>query len=100
MARLLRKRSQKNPVIVLESDTVEAASKAICKQRQNAALVRNKNTGKVCGIITDADICSRVVGVRKDAKKLQVSEIMTRDPCFVHPSAEVLEVFEIMVAYL
>jgi len=98
ISRLLRQRRQKNPVIVMDSTKVEELSRTLCKQRQNAALIRSSSNGKICGILTDADICRRLVAQGKDARTTSVMEIMTPNPQFVNPAAEVLEVFGIMVA--
>mmetsp|Transcript_5719 Transcript_5719/g.6780 ORF Transcript_5719/g.6780 Transcript_5719/m.6780 type:complete len:687 (+) Transcript_5719:82-2142(+) len=97
VSRLLRQRRQKNPVVVFESSKVEEVAKILCNHRQNAALVRSTSSGKICGIVTDADICRRLVAQNKSAKTTSVDEIMTPNPLFVNPSTEVLEVFEIMV---
>ena len=98
VSRLLQRR-KKVAVVVYEDKTVFELAKELVRKRQSAALVRCKSNGVICGIVTDADVCRRLVAVQKDAKETLVKEIMTTKPLFVSPDTSILEVFAIMSKY-
>lgn len=54
VAKLLKQKRHKKPVVVSPKITVFALSKVLCQERRNAALVRDEISGKISGIITDA----------------------------------------------
>lgn len=98
VSRLLQRR-KKVAVVVYEDRSVFDLVKELVRKRQSAALVRCRSNGVICGIVTDADVCRKLVAMQKDAKATQVKEIMTTKPLYVSPDTSILEVFAIMSKY-
>ena len=50
----------------------------------------------VTGILTERDIMTRLVNEHKDAEKIKVGEVMTREPHIAHESDTVVDCLRIM----
>jgi len=70
-----------HPVFCLASDTVDRAAQ-LMRQEDVGSLpvLENHQSKKLLGIITDRDIAVKVVADARDARRMRVQEVMTRDP--------------------
>ena len=70
-----------HPVFCLASDTVDRAAQ-LMRQEDVGSLpvIENHQSKKLLGIITDRDIALKVVADARDARRMRVQEVMTRDP--------------------
>lgn len=87
-----------NPVCCTESDTAQRAAE-LMKQAHAGALpvVARKSHGKVIGIVTDRDLCLRVVLEARDPLKVRVGECMTSLPVCCSPGDEVETALSLMM---
>jgi CBS domain-containing protein len=71
----------RDPVCCLASDTVDRAAQ-LMRQEDVGSLpvLENHQSKKLLGIITDRDIAVKVVADARDARRMRVQEVMTRDP--------------------
>jgi len=102
VSRLLRHQRQRYPVILDESTPVREAAIQLSSKRQSAALVTcvdENGCEKLTGILSEVDICRRLVGTRRNADETVVREIMTKDPCCVDPDEDFSVVLQMMVKH-
>ena len=86
------------PVVLNGRDTIAAISKVLGTKRARAGVVMGGGgTTGVAGIITDKDICRRVVAKGKDVTTTSLAEIMTRNPLCVSMSDSAVDALTIMV---
>jgi CBS domain-containing protein len=78
------------PVCCSEVDTAQRAAE-LMKEHHAGALpvVELKNGGKVIGVVTDRDICLRVVAEARDPLKVQIRKCMTSAPVCCGPNDDV-----------
>ncbi len=80
--------------------TVSAASMAADAAKkmllENVGTVLVTDNGRLKGIVTDRQITTRVIGAGKDASKVKVSDLMTRNPVTCGPDMGICEAAEIM----
>jgi CBS domain-containing protein len=82
------------PVIAKPEDKVLAVAKRLKAAKVGAAPVAVK--GRLVGIFTERDLLTRVVAGGKDAKKVTVGDVMTKDVEIASPNLTVLEALEAM----
>ncbi len=69
---------RQEPVVCFPEDTAAAAARTMAEQNAGMLpVVRHGSGGKLVGVITDRDICVRVVAAGRDPKQVKVAEFMT-----------------------
>jgi CBS domain-containing protein len=78
------------PVCCTELDTAQRAAE-LMKEHHAGALpvVEHGNGGKVIGVVTDRDLCLRVIVEARDPLKVRVLECMTNAPICCEPKDDV-----------
>ncbi|KAJ3227689.1 hypothetical protein HK099_000794 [Clydaea vesicula] len=85
-----------NPAItVLESARIANVAQLMAAKRSDAVLVVNEE-GQLSGILTDKDICFRVVAAGLDSRTTCVAQVMTPNPIFVFDKGSRTEALSIM----
>ena len=75
--------------------TVKAAAEAMSKRKIGSLIVVDGN--KLRGIITERDIMLKVVSLGKDASKIKVKDVMTKELIYIEPECEIDEAAQKMV---
>jgi CBS domain-containing protein len=71
------------PVCCTEFDTAQQAAELMKEQHAGALPVVERNGGgTLVGVVTDRDLCLRVIAEGRDPGKVQVRECMTGSPVF------------------
>lgn len=71
------------PVCCTEFDTAQHAAELMKEQHAGALPVVEKNGGgTLVGVVTDRDLCLRVIAEGRDPAKVEVRECMTGSPVF------------------
>lgn len=79
-----------HPVVCFPEDTAEIAARTMAEQNTGILpVVRKSSGGKLVGVVTDRDICLRVVAEGRDPKVVKVSECMTSSPVCCGPRDDV-----------
>ncbi|MEI6557739.1 MAG: CBS domain-containing protein [Rhodospirillaceae bacterium] len=78
-----------------ETDVLTASRKLLERRSSVAAVTRD---GALLGIVTERDICLRVVAAGRDAVQTRLSQIMTREPDTIGPDATLVDALEMMKA--
>jgi len=76
-----------NYLLVDEKTTVEEAVKKYVEKKLGGVLVTKGK--EVIGIFTEKDLSEKVIAAGKDAKKLAISEVMTKNPVFIASNTDV-----------
>ena len=77
------------------SFSVKRAAEAMSRKKIGSLIV--VSNVKLEGIVTERDIMSKVVSQGKDASKMKVKEIMTKDVIFIEPDVDVDDAAQMMV---
>jgi len=78
------------PVCCTQLDTAQQAAELMKEQHAGALPVVEKNGGgTLVGIVTDRDLCLRVIAEGRDPRKVQVRECMTSAPIYCRPEDDV-----------
>ncbi len=80
-----------------ETANVQDAAKAMAEKRIGAVVVMAGTD--LTGIFTERDIVTRVLAADKDPGTTPLSEVMTKDPHFLPPSASAREALEVMQSH-
>ena len=89
-----------NPVCCLASDKVyEIAQRMQTEDVGALPVVKNHETRKLIGIVTDRDLAVRVVGASRDATNTQVGDVMTPNPVVCHPLDDLDTTLEVMASH-
>ncbi len=78
-----------------ETDVVTASRKLLERRSSVVAVTRG---GALIGIVTERDICFRVVAAGRNAAETRLSQIMTREPDTIGPDAGLDDALEMMQA--
>lgn len=79
-----------HPVVCFPEDSAETAARLMAEQTCGILpVVKRGSGGKLVGVVTDRDICMRVVAEGRDPKKVQVFECMTSSPVCCGPRDDV-----------
>jgi CBS domain-containing protein len=78
-------------------DHVAAAAYLMKHADTTALVVLSASTGRIAGIVTDADIAN-VVADGKDVNQVRIEEVMKPEPAVVGRGASIEEAAELMVA--
>ena len=79
-----------DPVVCFPQDTAETAARTMAEQGTGMLpVVERGSGGKLLGVVTDRDICMRVVAEGRDPKRVRVSECMTSSPVCCGPRDDV-----------
>lgn len=81
--------------ILTSTQTVLEASQTMQKLRVDSVLVTDK-TGRLEGIVTGSDVCSRVLEAGKDPHSTILDEIMTTEPVAIAPERDANEALQLM----
>ncbi|MBI4395752.1 MAG: CBS domain-containing protein, partial [Elusimicrobia bacterium] len=73
----------KDLLVCSPADSVQKILRIFQKDKKNCVLVYEKK--KLVGILSNRDILLRVAGLKKDLSKLNVGDVMTKNPGFVRP---------------
>ena len=92
MGEIVRKQK---PLIMGPKDTVKHACEHMRDRRFGAVLVAD-GTGRLLGIFTGRDAVCRVLAEAKDAARLTLGEVMTRDPETLPPGKSAVEALRMM----
>ena len=77
------------PVCCTEVDTARHAAELMKEQHAGALpVVEKKSGGKLIGVVTDRDLCLRVIAEGRDPREVRVQECMTGSPIFCKPEDE------------
>src|SRR4051812_39844822 len=69
------------PICCMQTDTAQRAAELMKESHVGALpVVRQGTRGKVVGIVTDRDLCLRVIAEARDSLKVKVEECMTSAP--------------------
>ena len=75
--------------------TVKQAAEAMSNKKIGSLIVIDDT--KLRGIITERDIMIKVVSAGKDAGKMKIKDVMTRDVIYIEPTSDVDEAAQKMV---
>ena len=79
-----------HPVVCFPEDTAEVAARTMAEQNTGILPVVLKGSrGRLVGVVTDRDICLRVVAEGRDPKKVRVAECMSSSPVCCGPRDDV-----------
>lgn len=79
-----------DPVVCFPEDTAEAAAREMAEQSTGILpVVQQGSGGKLLGVVTDRDLCLRVVAEGRDPKKVKVSECMITAPVCCGPRDDI-----------
>ena len=78
-----------------ENSSVLEAAQEMSSAHTGDVLVTHDD-GSLCGIVTDRDIVTRVLAQGKDPSGTRLSEICTRDPKILEPSASTDDAVRLM----
>ena len=85
------------PVCCTELDTAQCAAELMKEQHAGALPVVERNGGgTLVGIVTDRDLCLRVIAEGRDPRKVQVRECMTGSPIYCRPEDDVQYALSLM----
>ncbi|KAF8399980.1 hypothetical protein HHK36_015853 [Tetracentron sinense] len=79
-----------------ENTTIHEACRRMASRRVDALLLTDSNA-LLCGILTDKDIATRIIGCEVNLEDTPVSKVMTRNPVFVHSDTLAVEALQKMV---
>jgi CBS domain-containing protein len=89
-----------NPECCLANDKVYTVAQRMQSEDIGALpVVRDLETKKLIGMVTDRDLAVRVVGSSRDATNTDVGTIMTPKPVFCHPEDDLDETLERMAQH-
>ena len=78
-----------------ETDVTTASRKLLERRSSVVAVTRN---GALVGIVTERDICFRVVAAGRDAGVTRLEQIMTREPDTIAPASRLEDALAMMQA--
>jgi len=79
-----------DPVVCFPDDTAEVAARTMREHGTGILpVVRRNSGGQVIGVVTDRDLCLRVVGEGRDPLAVQVAECMTSAPVCCGPRDDI-----------
>jgi CBS domain-containing protein len=85
------------PICCTEFDTARHAAELMKEQQAGALPVVEKHGGgKLAGVVTDRDLCLRVIAEGRDPGKTQVRECMTSSPIYCKPEDDVQHALSLM----
>jgi len=81
-------------VTTLPSTTVSEAARLMRDSRVGAVMI--VENGKLAGVFTERDALFRVIAEGRDARAVQLAEVMTRNPQTIHPDKPFAHALHIM----
>lgn len=88
------------PICCMETDTAQRAAELMKENHVGALPVVKKGTrGRVIGVVTDRDLCLRVIAEAREPLKVKVSECMTGAPVCCSPGETVARALQLMREY-
>ena len=88
-------KSKPKPITFLKTDKVQKAVEIMAERNYGSVVIVDKNNN-VIGIATERDILKKLVAKNLDAKKTNLSDIMTEDPKVASEEDDVLDWLRIM----
>jgi CBS domain-containing protein len=83
------------PLIMPQTETVQAACQQMSELRTGSVLVVDEN-GSLAGIFTGRDAVCGVLAAGKDASKTALGEVMTRNPMTMSPNKTAIDALRLM----
>jgi CBS domain-containing protein len=83
------------PLIMPQTETVQAACQQMSELRTGSVLVVDEN-GSLVGIFTGRDAVCGVLAAGKDASKTALGEVMTRNPMTMSPNETAIDALRLM----
>lgn len=88
-----------NPVFCTPGDTVAEAVELMRTQNVGAIPVCEDREGKkLVGIVTDRDLTLRIIAEGKDYNRVNIVDVMTREPVTCRPDADLQDALDAMEA--
>jgi len=85
------------PICCTEFDSAQHAAELMKEHHAGALPVVEKNSGgKLTGVITDRDLCLRVIAEGRDPRKVKVRECMTGSPVCCKPEDDMQHALALM----
>jgi CBS domain-containing protein len=98
--RLCREVMSENPICCLPNDPVDVVAQVMVTEDVGSLpVVRDLQTAKLIGIVTDRDLTVNVVAEGRDPKGTSVAEAMTHEPLTCYAEDDVQRVLEIMAEH-
>ena len=98
--RLCREVMSENPMCCLPGDPVDVAARLMVTEDVGSLpVVRDLQTTKLIGIVTDRDLTTKVVAEGRDPKGTIVEEVMTHEPVTCHAEENIQHALKIMAEY-
>jgi CBS domain-containing protein len=90
---------KKEPPFCVPFDTARGAA-SIMKHHDVSfiPIIENEPTHMLVGVVTDRDLCLRVVAEGKDPNEVQLADCMTNAPVVCHPQDDIGETIQLMVS--
>ncbi|HEV8718303.1 MAG TPA: CBS domain-containing protein [Candidatus Binatia bacterium] len=89
-----------NPMCCLPSDPVDVAARLMVTEDVGSLpVVRDLQTTKLIGIVTDRDLTVKVVAEGRDPKGIVIEEVMTAEPVTCHAQDNVQQALQLMAEH-
>lgn len=88
-----------NPICCSASCPVQTAAKLMQQVEHGVIPVREEDGSGIVGVITDRDLCVRVLGQARDGTKTLVGDYMTANPPYCHVGDDAYVVLEMFASY-
>jgi CBS domain-containing protein len=87
----------KNPTCCLSSDPISKAAKLMKTENVGSIpVVENENTKKLIGIVTDRDLALQTLPDERNAKSMNVGDVMTNEVFTCHENDDVQKAVDLM----
>jgi CBS domain-containing protein len=87
----------KNPVCCVPDDTVVKAARLMkSKDIGSIPVIKDEETGKLVGIVTDRDLALEIVAEGRDPKTTKVENVMTRNIVTCHAEDDLQKALDAM----
>lgn len=81
---------KKEPPFCVPFDTAQRAASAMKHYDVHfISIVENEPTHMLVGVVTDRDLCLRVVAEGKDPNEVKLADCMSNDPVLCHPQDDI-----------
>ncbi len=88
-----------NPICCTESCPAQIAANLMEQVEHGIIPVLERAGRRMVGVLTDRDLCIRVLGQGREGTRTVVGDCMTRNPLYCHAGDDVYLVLEIMTRY-
>ncbi|MBI1896678.1 MAG: CBS domain-containing protein [Acidobacteria bacterium] len=88
-----------NPSCCFETDTAVKAAQIMRNENVGSVPIVSGHDNELCGIITDRDLCLKVLAEGRDPGAIRLQEIMTSDPVCCRPDDDLDDCMNLMSRY-